>query len=175
MGEVPTQPIFSSFHLWCLTDFTSSFHTIPLTLWGIRDWRSDFADVRTSGETPTQPHLAPFIFGVWLISLHPPTQPLSPCGVSVVGDLMLQLWDAKSLRTADLGSVRGRARAHLGSLEHPNRAALYLHNTSLRTAELDATRKHKCFLYSPFYGRACRWAMLGKFKPQGPEGCRRVA
>ena len=32
---------------------------------------------------------------------------------------------------ADLGSVRGRARAHLGSLKHPNRATLYLLYTSL--------------------------------------------
>ena len=24
---------------------------------------------------------------------------------------------------------------------------------------------------SPFYGRACRWAMLGELKPKGPKGC----
>ena len=24
--------------------------------------------------------------------------------------------------------------------------------------------------FSPFYGRACRWAMLGELKPRGPEG-----
>ena len=29
------------------------------------------------------------------------------------------------LRTADLGSARGRARAHLGSLKHPNRVTLH--------------------------------------------------
>ena len=29
-----------TFHLWCLTDFTSPPHTIPLTLWGIRAWSS---------------------------------------------------------------------------------------------------------------------------------------
>ena len=27
-----------------------------------------------------------------------------------------------------------------------------------------------CFLSSPFYGRACRWAMLGELKPKGPKG-----
>ena len=26
------------------------------------------------------------------------------------------------------------------------------------------------FLCSPFYGRACRWAMLGESKPKGPKG-----
>ena len=30
--------------------------------------------------------------------------------------------------------------------------------------ELNAIRKQKCFLCSPFYGRACRWAMLGEIK-----------
>jgi len=29
--------------------------------------------------------------------------------------------------------------------------------------------KQKCFLYSPFYGKACRWAMLGELKPEGPK------
>ena len=47
---------------------------------------------------------------------------------------------------------------------HPNRTTLYLLYTSLRTGELNAVRKHKCFLCSPFYGEACRWAMLGAFK-----------
>jgi len=42
--------------------------------------------------------------------------------------------------------------------------------TSLCTGELNAIRKHKCFLSSPFYGRACRWAMLGELKPKGPKG-----
>ena len=35
-----------------------------------------------------------------------------------------------------------------------------------------ALRKHKCFLCSPFYGRACRWAMLGELKSKGPKGAR---
>ena len=38
---------------------------------------------------------------------------------------------------------------------------LYLLYTDLCTGELNAIRKHKCFLCSPFYGKACRWAMLG--------------
>ena len=42
--------------------------------------------------------------------------------------------------------------------------------TSLCTGELNAIRKHKCFLCSPFYGRACRRAMLGELKPKGPKG-----
>ena len=36
--------------------------------------------------------------------------------------------------------------------------------------ELKAIRKKKCFLCSPFHGRACRWAMLGELKPKGPKG-----
>ena len=34
---------------------------------------------------------------------------------------------------------------------HPNSATLYLLYTSLCTGELNAIRKHKCFLCSPFY------------------------
>ena len=34
----------------------------------------------------------------------------------------------------------------------------------LCTGELNAIRKHKCFLCSPFHGRACGWAMLGEIK-----------
>jgi len=56
---------------------------------------------------------------------------------------------------------------------HPNRATLYLFYTSLCTGELNAIRKHKRFLCSPFYGRACRWAMLGELKPKGPKGLER--
>jgi len=29
-------------------------------------------------------------------------------------------------------------------------------------------------LSSPFYGRECRWAMLGEFKPKGPKGDARI-
>ena len=36
------------------------------------------------------------------------------------------------------------------------------------------TESKNAFLCSPFYGRACRWAMLGELKPKGPKGhCRR--
>ena len=41
----------------------------------------------------------------------------------------------------------------------------YLLYTRLCTGELNAIRKQKCFICSPFYGRACRLAMLGEFKP----------
>ena len=36
------------------------------------------------------------------------------------------------------------------TLTHPNRTTLYLLYTSLCTGELNAIRKHKCFLCSPF-------------------------
>ena len=42
---------------------------------------------------------------------------------------------------------------------HPNRTTRYLLYTSLCTRELNATRKQKCFICSPLYGRTCRWAM----------------
>ena len=54
--------------------------------------------------------------------------------------------------------------------KYPNRTTLYLLYTSLCTGELNAIRKHKCCICSPFYGRACRWAMLGELKPKGPKG-----
>ena len=63
--------------------------------------------------------------------------------------------------TADLGSGRERARAHLGSLKHPKRTSLYLLYTSLCSGELNAIRK--CFICSPFHGRACRWATSFRF------------
>ena len=40
---------------------------------------------------------------------------------------------------------------------------------SLCTGELRAIRKQKYFICSLFYGRACRWAMLGESKPKGPS------
>ena len=57
-----------------------------------------------------------------------------------------------------------------GSKPQCGLATHYLLYTSLCTGELNAIRKHKCFLCSPFYGRACRWAMLGELKPKGPKG-----
>jgi len=44
------------------------------------------------------------------------------------------------------------------------RTPLTLPCTSLCTGELNAIQKQKCFLCSPFYGRACRWVMLGEIK-----------
>ena len=49
------------------------------------------------------------------------------------------------------------------------RTTLYLLYTSLCTGELNVIRRHKCFSCSPFYERACRWAMLGESKPKGPK------
>ena len=83
---------------------------------------------------------------------------------------MLQPWDTMSLRTSDLGSVRGRARAHWGSFKHPKRTTLYLLYTNLCTGEQTPIRKQKRFICSRFHRRACRWAMLGEFKPKGPKG-----
>ena len=57
--------------------------------------------------------------------------------------------------------------------------------TPLQVAKVSCFTKASCFtgelLYSlrtplqcsPFYGRACRWAMLGELKPKGPKGGRR--
>ena len=42
--------------------------------------------------------------------------------------------------------------------------------TSLCTGELNVIRMHKCVLCSPFYGRKCRWAILGELKPKGHKG-----
>ena len=83
---------------------------------------------------------------------------------------MLQPWDTMSLSTADLGSVCVASGPVWVNTKHPNRATIYLLYTSLCTGELNAIRKHNCFLCSPFYGRACRWAMLGELKPEGPKG-----
>ena len=41
---------------------------------------------------------------------------------------------------------------------------------TMSTGELNAIRKQRCFICRPFYGRACRWAMFGEFKPKGPKG-----
>ena len=45
---------------------------------------------------------------------------------------------------------------------HSNRTALYPLYTSLCTGKPNAIRKQISFLYSPFYERACCWAMLGE-------------
>ena len=104
-----------------------------------------------------------------MISPRPPTRFLSPDGVSVPGALILQPWDTISLIQVDLGSIRGRARAHLCSLKHTKTATLYLLYTSLCTGVLNAIRKQNAFstvlsTEGPVAG--LRWA---KFKPEGPK------
>ena len=44
---------------------------------------------------------------------------------------------------------------------HPNRTTLYLY-TSLCTGELNATRKHNCFLCSPFYVKGVSLGHVGR-------------
>ena len=82
---------------------------------------------------------------------------------------MLQPWDTMSLRTADLGSVCVRARAP-GLTQTPQQSHPVHLYTSLCTGKVNAIRKHKCLLCSPFYGRAFRWAILGELRPKGPKG-----
>ena len=50
------------------------------------------------------------------------------------------------------------------------RTTPYLLYTSLCTGELNAIRKHKCFLCCLFYERAC-WAMLGSTKTSRTLRC----
>ena len=47
---------------------------------------------------------------------------------------------------------------------HPNRAALYLLYTSLCTGELNAIRKHNCFLCSPFYVKGVSLGYVGRIE-----------
>jgi hypothetical protein len=104
---------------------------------------------------------------------------------------MLQPWDTMSLRTADLGLVCVRARAlGLTQTPQQSHALSPLHEPLHWRAKRDpkalmlslqsflregrvvglcwAQSKPKgpegqkrCFIRSPFYGRACLWAMLG--------------
>ena len=64
---------------------------------------------------------------------------------------MLQPWDTMSLKTVYLGSVCVESGPVLVNSKHPNRATHCPLYTSLCTGELNAIRKHKCFLCSPFY------------------------
>ena len=75
---------------------------------------------------------------------------------------MLQPWDTMSLRTADLGSVCVASEILLDELKHPNRATHYPLYTSLCTGELNAIRKHKCFLCSPFYVKGVSLGHVGR-------------
>ena len=63
------------------------------------------------------------------------------------------------LRSGEVFAYVGRNQ-NLKDLEEPPTIPLHepLHG------ELNAIRKQECFLCSPFYGRACRWAMLGEIK-----------
>jgi hypothetical protein len=82
-----------------------------------------------------------------------------------------------SLRTADLGSVCVASGPVLVNSKHPNRATHYPLYTSLCTGELDAIRKHKCFLCSPFYVKGVSLGHVGrnsnlkdlKAEPNGDE------
>ena len=78
----------------------------------------------------------------------------------MAGALILQLRDTMSLIKADLGSVCASA-GPFGSLTQPNRTTLYLLYTSLCTGELNAIRKHKCFLYCPFYVKGVSLGCVG--------------
>ena len=104
------------------------------------------------------------VVGICWAKLKPKGPKGSPCGVSVVGALILQSWDTMSLIKADLSSVCVRARAYLEASNTPREPTRYPLFTSLCTGELNAIRKQRCFLCSPFYGRACRWHMLGEIK-----------
>ena len=48
--------------------------------------------------------------------------------------------------------------------KHPNTATLYLLYTSLCTGGLNAIRKQKCFLCSPFYVKGVSMGYVGRIK-----------
>ena len=79
--------------------------------------------------------------------------------------------DLQSERTqgfaADPVYVKGEVFAYVGLPQN-------LKDLKATEGELNAIRKHKCVLFSPFYGRTCRWAMLGELKPKGPTGSNRI-
>ena len=74
---------------------------------------------------------------------------------------MLQPWETMSL-IKDLGSVRGRARAHLGSLKHPNRATHYPLYTSLCTGELNAILEAKMLSLQSFLRKGVSLGHVGR-------------
>ena len=62
-------------------------------------------------------------------------------------------------------SPLGRGKAggkKAGGSKHPNRATHYPLYTSLCTGELNAIRKHKCFLCSPFYVKGVLLGHVGR-------------
>ena len=78
-----------------------------------------------------------------------------------------------SLIKADLGLVRVSEHGSDVEYLHPPQQSHPLSplHEPLH-GQLNAIRKYKCFLCNPFYGRACRRAMLGELKPKGPKGPR---
>ena len=71
----------------------------------------------------------------------------------------------KLLYHSTLGSrvikKRKKAPPHANLRIAGRQVVVFDHATSLYTRELNAIQRHKCFLCSPFYERACRGAMLG--------------
>ena len=74
------------------------------------------------------------------------------------------------LDTLDIHSGGGQPLYKRGSrggpvnFSRPVRATLYLLYTSLCTEELNAIRKHKCFLCSPFYVKGVSLGYVGRIK-----------
>ena len=98
-----------------------------------------------------------FLSNVILLAAHAFVATLSLPNVSAAC-VWVHVQDVQ-LRGAHAGArSRGARRPAPG--DHPNRTTLYLLYASLCTGKLDAIRKHECFLFRPFYERACRWALL---------------
>ena len=75
-GHIKTLPETSrSPCVFCTAAFCTDTFVVDVLLLLLSDaWIAiNFADVRTLGETPTQPHFSHFTSGVWLISSHTPT------------------------------------------------------------------------------------------------------
>ena len=60
---------------------------------------------------------------------------------------------------SNTANIQLKQIAHRMAVSHP--LSLY---TSLCTGELNAIRMQRRFICSPFYGRVCRWAMLGEIE-----------
>ena len=85
---------------------------------------------------------------------------------SVVVDAVVAHGDSLS-RIVPVGGTCAQAEdpwhlcSHASVKSFPDIACQIISRHCLCTGELNAIRKRKCFLCSPFYGRAYRWAMLG--------------
>ena len=77
---------------------------------------------------------------------------------------MLQPWDTMSLRTADLSLVCVASGPMWVNSKHPNRATLHLLYMSLCSGELNAIRKHNCFLCVPFYMKGVSLEYVGRIE-----------